>query len=163
MTNSKTIKTKNTIMDWEIQTILLITLNLYDEKYFMTEWKDIFEKSKKKKLQETNISQVMSRKPKYSHLLMDPRVMYVENPVPWVRISEISSKWKLVKIENTTPTSKVNHKKEMQKYMDIYPEVSRVTPKSLSSDKIITKNPKWLTKSQANFRPQRFQIRRNQF
>tara|TARA_Y100000590_G_C14866299_1_gene693392 strand:- start:51 stop:422 length:372 start_codon:yes stop_codon:yes gene_type:complete len=116
----------------------------------------------KKKIRHTNPSQIWSRDSKNLSFYRDPRVIYVETLENWVGICRNLDKWKPIKLENIPATPKVNHQQEMKKYMDIHPEVSRVRPKALSSDKFVTKNPKWPTNSQSNFRPQRFPIRRDQ-
>ena len=173
MTNSKMIKTKNTDMDWEIQTILLITLNLYDEKYFITEWKEIFVESKKKPLRFQTISQVMSRKPSYSDPYRKSRVTMLNRDTYFVSlimetpegkrigISRMSKNWKPKKLQNTPSTHILNHRHEMKKYIEIEPEKTKRTlcPKH----NIENKKQNIHLHSQSSYRPQRYEIRRDHF
>ena len=88
----------------------MITLNLSNERYFMTEWKEIFTKSKKKPLRVQTISQVMSRKPIYLEPSSKSKVTLLDRNIYFVPlimeipegksigISGISKNWKPTKI-----------------------------------------------------------------
>ena len=169
-----TMEYSNNLKDFQNQTELMITLNLSNERYFMTEWKEIFAESKKKNLRDPNIGQVMSRIPSYSDPYTKYRVIRLNRDISFVLltmetpegksigISGISKNWKPLKItKKTQPSPIVNHRQEMRKYIEIKPEKPKRTlcPKHTQENK----KQNYHLRSQSSYRPQRYEIRRNQF
>ena len=195
-----TMEYPNNLKDFQNQTELMITLNLYNERYFITEWKEIFAESKKKNLRYPNISQVMSRKPLYSEpfsksnkknlrypnisqvmyrkpiylepsskskvTLLDMNIYFVPliMEIPEgksIGISGISKNWKPKKLQNTLPSPIVNQKQEMRKYIEIEPEKTKRIFDATHTQE--NKKQNYHPRSQSSYRPQRYEIRRNQF
>ena len=169
-----TMEYLNDPKDYQNQTELMITLNLYNERYFMTEWKEIFEESKKKKLQEINISQVMSRKPLYSEPSRKSRVIRLNRDISFVLlttetpegyrtgITGISKNWKPTKITKKKKLFPiVDHQQEIKKHMEIETQkVKRIFNPNYTQE---NKKQNHYLHSQSSYRPQRYEIRKNHF
>ena len=169
-----TMEYSNNLKDFQNQTELMITLNLYNERYFMTEWKQIFTKSKKKPLRVQTISQVMSKKPLYSEAIRKSKVTRLNKDTYFVSIimetpegksigiSGISKNWKPTKItKKKQPSPIVNQKQEMRKYIEIESEkTKRIFDTNHTQE---NKKQNYHLRSQSSYRPQRYEIRKNHF
>lgn len=156
MVFSTVMKVKNSTTEFMSLTLTMITLNLYDERYFMTKWKYLFPIYTDKKI---------ARLAKNSKCKITIINNFGNEFVKYKLIKEILNDYD---DDDKIWTRKENENKNLpDKLLKDLKDENKIEVKSRFQRKYLFESPKQkkqLFKSKnISFKPQRYQIRRNQF